>query len=291
MTTNQAFNNFEAPKTDQNIKGKFVYQLPDAFSFSQIKSYNTCPYQYKLAHILKIPIKGSASFSFGKSIHSTMQKFYERLLELNKVNQDSLFDAPKKETHPRTIKAPSPDELLAFYDQSWIDDWYASKSQREEYYQLGKNILRVFRKSQENKWTIPVSLESGFKIKVGDYLVRGQIDRVDQLADGSFEIIDYKTGKVKEKVEGEDRDQLLIYQIALQQLPEYRNVGAPSKLTYFYLNDNAQVSFLGNEKEIARLQEKLINTIEEITAGNFKPTPGQHTCKYCDFKNICQSRM
>ncbi len=272
-------------------KADFIYQLPDVFSFSQIKSYSTCPYQYKLAHILKIPTKGSASFSFGKSVHGAMHKFYERLCELNDVRQDSLFDAPRKNAPIKTTKAPSLDKLLVFYEESWIEDWYNTKLQREEYYQLGKDILREFYKSEENNWTIPVGLESSFKIKIGNYLVRGQIDRIDRLPDGSFEIIDYKTGKAKEKVEGEDKDQLIIYQIALRQLPEYREIGAPGKLTFYYLNDNKRVSFLGNEKEISKLQEKLIKTIEQINSGNFSATPGQHTCKYCDFKNICQYKV
>jgi len=291
LETNKTTNRFDDPKAQEEKKGKFVYHLPDAFSFSQIKSYSTCPYQYKLAHLLKIPTKGSASFSFGQSIHATMQKFYERLKDLNSVSQDSLFDASAAKNKAGKIKAPTLDELLAFYDQLWIEDWYSTKSQREEYRKLGNDILRDFYKSQEENWTIPVSLESWFKIKVGEHLIHGRIDRVDQLTNGSLEIIDYKTGKAKEKDEGDDKDQLLIYQMALQQLPEYRNIGAPSKLTYYYLNENAQVSFLGNEKEITKLQEKLVSTIDEIKSGNFDATPSQHTCKYCDFKNICQYRM
>ncbi|MDD5433714.1 MAG: UvrD-helicase domain-containing protein, partial [Candidatus Pacebacteria bacterium] len=45
------------------------YKLPEHFSFTQLAAFNNCPYQYKLAHILKVPIKGRASFSFGKTIH------------------------------------------------------------------------------------------------------------------------------------------------------------------------------------------------------------------------------
>ena len=121
-------------------------------------------------------------------------------------------------------------------------------------------------------------------------MVRGRIDRIDQLDDGTLEIIDYKTGAAKEKVDGEDKDQLLIYQIAINQLPEYNNIGTPSKLTYFYLNDNSKVSFLGTEKEIEKLKEKLVATIEQINSGDFTATPSQHICKYCNFKDICQFR-
>jgi DNA helicase-2/ATP-dependent DNA helicase PcrA len=277
--------------TKHKDDAEFVYELPKVFSFSQIKAYRTCPYQYKLAHILRIPTSGSASFSFGQSMHSTMQKFYERLKELNQVTQTSLFaETPVGEVSRNGIKAPSLDELLAFYEESWIGDWYQDAAQKATYYKTGKEILRAFYESEKENWTVPVTMEGWFKIKIGEHLVHGRIDRIDQSADGSLEIIDYKTGKSKEKLESEDKDQLLIYQIAVNQLPQYNQVGNAGKLTYFYLNDNVKLSFLGTEKEIEKLKEKMISTMSEIKSGNFKATPSAQVCKNCDFRNICQFR-
>ncbi|MBI2038255.1 MAG: ATP-dependent helicase [Candidatus Magasanikbacteria bacterium] len=272
-------------------KGEFIYELPKVFSFSQIKSYRTCPYQYKLAHVLKIPTKGNASFSFGQSIHSALQKFYERLKDLNRATQTSLFALPEKvEPSSNGVKAPSLQELFNFYEAAWIDDWYKSKAQREEYYKLGKEILQTFYNTEKDNWTIPISLEGWFKIKIGNYLVNGRIDRIDQLPNGQLEIIDYKTGNGKEKLESEDKDQLLLYQIAVNELPEYKNIGAPERLTYFYLNDNLKVSFLGNEKDIEKLKEKVVMAIDKINSQDFTATPSPHVCKRCDFRDICQFR-
>ena len=224
QNTMKHFNN-EVTSTDV---GEFEYTPPSKFSFSQLNSYQRCPYQYKLAHILKIPMKGSAAFSFGNSIHNTLQEFYERVQELNNVKQASLFGLPAEkpsETKANGIKVPNMEELLEMYEDKWIGDWYKSKKQRESYYKKGKDILKVFYTSQEDNWTVPVSLEGFFKIKVGDYLINGRIDRIDKLEDGTLEIIDYKTGKGKDKLATDDKQQLLIYQIAAQTLPEYRNIG------------------------------------------------------------------
>lgn len=279
------------PAVKQHFEG-IVYDLPKAFSFSQIRSYQTCPYQYKLSHILKIPLKGSASFSFGSSMHNTLQKFYERVRVLNSAKQTSLFDTPEVLPEPGGgVKVPSFDELVSLYEESWIDDWYQSKSQREEYYKKGKSILKIFYTSHENNWTIPVSLEGWFKIKVGDYLVHGRIDRVDQLADGSLEIIDYKTGKSKDKVTGSEKEQLLIYQIAAETLPQYRNIGPTSKLTFYYLNDNIKTTFIGKDKDLEKLKEKIVKTIAGIYNGDFKATPSKIVCDRCDFRDICNYRV
>ncbi|MEK7623736.1 MAG: ATP-dependent DNA helicase, partial [Patescibacteria group bacterium] len=201
-------------KKDNTLEIKNLkFEIPKTFSFSQIKAFETCPYQYKLAHILKIPTKGNASFSFGQTIHSTLQKFYERIKVLNSASQSSLFDVSAqpvlssraersgversgRHSDPdsslslgmtKEIKVPSLDELIELYESSWYGDWYASGRQREEYFQKGKEILTLFYQSEEGNWTIPVALESWFKIKVGDYFLHGRMDRVDQLPEGTLE--------------------------------------------------------------------------------------------------------
>ena len=151
---------------------------------------------------LKIPMKGSPYFSFGQSMHATLQRFYERIQELNGLSQDSLFGLPEAPSVTSNIKVPSLEDLLKIYDAAWIPDWYRSKRQREDYYKKGKEALEAFYAQEDGQWTIPVALESWFKVKMGKYLVHGRIDRVDQLPDRRLEIIDYKTGQAKEKLTG-----------------------------------------------------------------------------------------
>jgi DNA helicase-2/ATP-dependent DNA helicase PcrA len=278
------------PSAPLESSGEFLYEFPKAFSFSQIKAYETCPYQYKLAHILKIPSKGNASFSFGQTIHNTLQKFYERIRELNTATQGSLFDSSMHNAK-NGVQVPTLNDLLSLYDASWQSDWYQNKKQREEYYAKGKEILKLFYTAEDGHWTIPVALESWFKIKVGSYFIHGRIDRIDMQPDGTLEIIDYKTGKSKEKVAGEEKDQLLIYQIAAESLPEYRHIGATGKLTFYYVNDGIRTSFLGHSEELQTLKEKLEKTITSINSGNFAATPSQFICAHCNFRDVCEFRI
>lgn len=275
------------------LRDESVYQLPKAYSFSQLTAYQACPYKYKLRHVLKIPTKGSAAFSFGQTMHSTLQKFYEQLTILNSATQISLFDTLPSATPDVTakkIKVPTFKELLAFYEKSWIGDWYENKTQKKEYYTQGKQILKLFYTAQQDNWVVPYGIEKWFKIKVGDYTVHGRMDRIDQLPDQSFEIVDYKTGKSKEMVTGDDKDQLLIYQIAAQTIPEFTRVGTVEKLTFYYLNDGIKTSFLGKDKEIEKLKDKLVHTIDNIAARDFTATPSAFVCEYCEYKNMCEFR-
>ena len=271
--------------------GTFSYDTPKAFSFSQIKAYQTCPYQYKLAHVLKIPMRGNASFSFGSSIHNTLQAFYERVQELNSASQSSLFDKPTNTAMSDSIEVPELSELMEMYDSAWIDSWYQNSKQREQYFEKGKEVLETFYTTHEGNWNVPVSLEGGFVIMIGDHKLRGRIDRIDQLDDDTLEIIDYKTGKGKEKLTSDDKEQLLIYQIAAQTLPQYRNIGEVSKLTFYYVNENMQTSFMGKDKDLQRLEKKVSEAAEGIISGDFTPKPSKFSCTYCDYKNICDFRQ
>jgi len=95
-------------------------------------------------------------------------------------------------------------------------------------------------------------------------------------------IIDYKTGNSKDKLYLDDKEQLLIYQIAAEEVFKIK----PKELIYHYLNDNKKASFLGSEKEIEKMKEKIIREIEEIKNSDFEARPGWQ-CGFCDFKDIC----
>ena len=264
-----------------------LYALPKQFSFSQIRAFQVCPYQYKISYILKIPMKGSHYFSFGNTIHLTLQRFYEKVQELNSVKQGSLFDlaVPEKKASD-DVQVPSLDDLLQLYEKAWIGDWYQNERQRKGYHEKGKELLKTFYKKNENNWTIPVALEGGFKIKVGEYTISGKIDRVDQLPDGSLAIIDYKTGTPKDKLSTDDKQQLLLYQQAASQLPRYRNVGPVSELTYYYVADDVETSFLGAEKDIEKFEEKVVKTLDKMHATDFRTVTRKDGCGRCD---VCQS--
>lgn len=272
-------------------KKEVVYELPQSFSFSHIQMYEACPYKYKLTHVLNLPAKGSHYFSFGTSIHNTLQAFYLRVKELNASAQTSLFEKSREEKAGETVHVPAVDELLQIYESKWIDDWYKSARQKAEYFEKGRAVLRAFYKSQENGWIIPEFLESFFKIRIGGHLLSGRIDRVDRLPDGTLEIIDYKTGKSKEKLTAADKEQLLIYQIAAERLPEYKNVGRVSKLTYYYLEDDLRASFIGESKDLEGLEESISGTIKSIKAQEFIAAPSQFVCEHCDFRDICEFRV
>lgn len=259
--------------------------IPQKFSFTQLKAFEACPYQYRFAHILRIPVPGKAQFSFGKTLHNTLQKFFTLIQERSSVKQGSLLG----ESKAKPSALVTLEELLTLYEQNWLADWFESKTQREEYLAKGKVVLKKFYQDLGKTIPVPLFLEHPFNLKVKDdqaYTIKGVIDRVDE-EDGKLVLIDYKTGTAKDpdKLSLEDKEQLLIYQLAAKEIFD-RTV---KKLYYYYLETGVKAEFLGSEKELIKVKDKVIKTIEEIKQGKFEATPGR-VCQFCDFRNICEFR-
>ncbi len=304
------------------------YPLPTRYSYTQIKAFATCPYQYRFGHILKIPTKGSGTFSFGQSLHVTLQKFFEKYVKGGQKEQQELFSSPSlslratptatvagsaaisfdaqndiasSQSLPRNdrMKLPSLEELLRLLDESWLSDWYESAWQEEEQKKKAKDMLKAFYGDFAASPPQTVFLEKDFNLKIAAgrnvYTFKGKIDRIDDLSwnmeHGTWnktpvELIDYKTGRTRD-LDTQDKRQLLLYQLAAKEVFGLE----PVKLTFHYLEENKKVSFLGSEEELSGLKQELADAVEAIKISDFRPTPSQMACKYCDFREICEYRI
>jgi DNA helicase-2/ATP-dependent DNA helicase PcrA len=261
--------------------------LPEHFSFSQFSAFENCPYQYKLAFIFRVPSKGKASFSFGQSIHKTLNQFLRFYSQVTAAKQENLFGF-KANSDIVLQKSNKTDlnELLRIYEQQWLDDWYQNKKQKQEYQQLGREILKNFYEQfsknppQVANVAGQLALELSFNLKIGNDIIKGAIDRIDVVS-GGVRLLDYKTGQPKEKLDQNDKTQLLIYQAAAQEVFGLN----PVELSYYYLENTTTLSFLGQPHEQQKLKEKISKQIQQIKQSDFKATPGWQ-CQFCDFREI-----
>ncbi len=270
--------------------------IPEKSSYSQLRAFNTCPKQFKYAHILKIPVEGRHTFSFGKSIHNTLFKFFTLVKERAGKKQESLFSAQggmgDRQGGPSSGSGHSAvglDELLGIYEAEWIEDWYLSKQHKEDYFQKGREALQGFYEAHAGKFPTPLYLEQPFHMKLGDYTFKGVIDRIDPVGSDkdTVEIIDYKTGQLPKngKLSPEDREQLMIYNLAARDVLKLK----PTQLTYYYIDKNKPISFTANDKDLDKLKKDLEDKVANIRKSDFHADPG-FWCKTCDFRDICEDK-
>ena len=250
------------------LQQKPVSSLPKYFSFTQFKSFQTCPQQYRFTHLLKLPSRGGPERSFGQSLHKVLEAF---------LRDYSL--------QPR-FKADWP-QLLKIYEENWIADWYESEKQEKDFFQKGKKQLRnFFRDFQKNPPPLWLAngrpwLEKDFSFSLARNLFKGRIDRVDKI-EGGVEIIDYKTGLPQKRLNADRHRQLLIYQIAAEEALHL----LPQRLTFYYLQDGSRLSFLGCSEEKEKTKKEIAEVIREVKKSSFPPRPGYY-CRFCDYRRIC----
>ncbi len=266
-------------------KEKVDYNIPEIFSFSQLMTFDKCPRQYEYAYLLKVPsLKDSPSLIFGRVIHDTLYRFLLPLISNNNM-QKELF-----EKDSNILESLSREKLFSCYDHYWQDEGYANKEERDNYRQRGLDILdnfykQVKRESLSNIYFLEKAFKFKFNFPANSFSFRGKIDRVDKLENGNFEIIDYKTGKAKDKIGSEDRRQLVLYKVVCEALYDIK----VDVLSYFYLEGD-KLSFTPKDKDVEKVEEWLLKHVSDIKEMKFDPDPSSFKCGYCDYRDICDYR-
>lgn len=240
------------------------------FSYSQIETYDRCPKLYEYRYLLRVPEPESAALSFGSSVHRSLELFYNDFIRGESVN----------------IKT-----LLNYYRQSFLPLGYLSKALQERTFKHGEQLLSNYFRQYFDANTQTIATEKRFTLKLKDpqqskeYLITGVIDRLDKKGN-SYEIVDYKTGKMPQESALRNSLQLGIYALAATD-PEFLNIDPEQvKLTYHYLEQGKRFVVETTADKIEKTKTKVLSTLAKLTGGNFLPNPGFY-CDFCPFKIIC----
>lgn len=257
----------------EDIRKAFVKNLERNLNYSQISSFENCPYQFYFKYVLQIPGSESHARSFGLTVHNTLKEFYERL----RISKQGLS---------KMSKPPTQTDLLEIYKNKWQSGGYENPKQEEDRYRAGEEALKNFYKEFYDKSQDPILLEHRFRVPMGDFWLKGTIDRVD-VTDKGLEIIDYKTGSVPKDPKHIEKDlQLPTYALALEKIQDKKLY----QVSLLYVQEGVKVSTKISKKDKAKSIEAITKSLDEIKELKFPPKPGP-LCKFCDYKNICNYAM
>jgi ATP-dependent helicase/nuclease subunit B len=170
--------------------------------------------------------------------------------------------------------------------------------------------LRVDAEYRSATGAQPVAVELAFGSEPGSDVAvqtpagavkfRGRIDRIDELADGSIAVVDYKSGKPYraresggDPLSGGERLQLPVYSLAAKAA-----YGADRKVRagYWFVGDPTPPEWTTLDDAVHhRLAEVVATLAEGIEAGRFPARPGPSdgrnsrgaNCTYCPFDAMC----
>ena len=257
--------------------------IPEKFSYSQLKDFETCPLKYKYQYYLKLPVPGSQYLSFGNTIHKVFEEYIKKFKEDSTFSQPDLFGKSKT-----TPLLPPVSFLEKLYEKNWIEEWYQNKAERNRYFKQGKEMLQQFFDECVKNTPKPKYVEQSFILFLDKFRLVGRIDRADETKDGLI-IYDYKTGKAPSRTEKRDIDQLYIYQWAAQEHLKEKVVG----LKYWYLKEKDNQFLdeeLASDEDIAKLKAELLSimnrVVETIKYDRFKEEHKRAKEHKCDFEYL-----
>ena len=236
---------------------------------SRLGTYLQCPRKYDFQHVKKLPTRPSQNLDLGSNVHAALR------------------DWMRLEPAGRTW-----DALLEFYRAAWRANRpaFADKS-REELRQWGERGIAMLRRFAQDVAPdlAPLAIEKWVGIDFGEFEVRGKVDRLDLLPDGSLRVVDYKTGKFPRDAARTRADDLAAAVFA--RGASTHMAGAPvADVEYLYLESMERLTFPIDDA----WQQQRETVVESLAraqlaaekSGDFPPAPGP-LCGWCDFRDRC----
>jgi DNA helicase II / ATP-dependent DNA helicase PcrA len=233
--------------------------LLNRLSASAVATYEKCPLQFKLDREWKLPSDDPAAMQYGSVMHSVLRAWSEALIKDRPLSESQLLDLFST--------------LLA---SASIEDPY----QHELYERQGFQQLRDFLANPPASKVLHT--EEGFEMRMGDAIVTGRIDRIDDLGQGRVAIVDYKTGKPRSQEDADESLQLSIYALAAQSKWGYQS----EELILHNLDGNSSVVTRRSPIELETAKHRVASVMAQVEAGQFHPTPGSH-CQFCAYRSLC----
>lgn len=274
---------------DEQLFKRLTYKLDykiekssqDKVSISKIEKYNKCPFYSYCQDSLNLKEKeldGIKVIDVGTILHSVAELFGEYCIN-NNINEKEIEQI-----------------AIEIYNKVLENDNYSHlKINNLEYLSLKNESINlckvIYYQTQNSDYKIS-KLEYKFKnFKVGDILLSGIIDRIDETED-YFNIIDYKTGKDKfsfADVYTGKKLQLIVYSYIYERLTNKQNSGfyyMPISNKFistqedFYKKYKLSGVTLNNQGVIKRIDKKLVSQNESDII-NVKYTKSGEISKYC----------
>ncbi len=243
--------------------------------------YRNCPRQFLYSELYQIPIieKDSQYLNFGNSIHKTLEWSVNSALEKGVYpDKQTIIDVFNKKLE--TYKFESEEKYIEYIERG--------KKCIENYYHhlISTPVQNIF------------AVESRFDgIKIEHTPIKGFIDRIEKNEDGSFSLLDYKTGSAKSKNDiAEDKkyehyyNQLRFYKLAFET--KYPGSTVSNAGLIFAEEPEKNVVLEITEEETQDIKNKILETLENIKAMKFDPVDykkqQEKNCEFCDYKMICR---
>ncbi len=266
-----------------------AYIFPEKIFPSALNHYLQCPFKFKCHNDKELKaefIEKPESF-VGKVIHLAIKDFFD--ITKIPINERKNQDVGKllRYCWAKTLKNDWSNEYWNAEERIKL---FGSVEQEKAFGHKAIAMLNNYISSADLS-IVPLSLEDWLECRVGEFIIAGRIDRIDQDSSSSISVWDYKTGKLPyynniEKIIAEDL-----------QIPIYAIIG--SKLNPFakkiragliYIKYSKVYDIIWDKDELKEIEKKIIAIIEKVKNKNDFPSRTNKLCPWCEYKEICPEK-
>jgi DNA helicase-2/ATP-dependent DNA helicase PcrA len=242
---------------------------PLMLSHAQIDDWLTCPLKYLFAHVAHVPLAGDPSFMYGNAVHHALKIWHQHRIKGLPIDVEDVVSA---------------------FDSAWSSEGFLTREHEERMQAQGRDALRRFIARDAAAEITPLAVETEFRFKVGDDVVIGRWDRIDERAEGIV-LVDYKSSEVDdaEQAEKRARESLRNGQLGLYALAyfEARQV-MPARVELQFVGTGQVGSAEVEPEHLERGRERVREAAAGIRQARFPAKPDQRNCGYCSYRLFCQ---
>ena len=278
----------------EHARATFAFGGDAPLSANQLEDYATCAFRTLGKRLLHIDVDDLDDAELGprergKLLHHCLEKFFRRMRDEARL--------PLRGTAEEmaVLHEIARAEMDAFAEEQHVGHRALWELKRVE---LLETLVAVVESERE---AAPVELERPFgfddegswpALRVGDVHVRGIVDRIDRLADGTLLVLDYKSGRLAALAPRLKAEALLApeFQLALYaEMVRQRYPSARVDAAYVSLRDARRTATLrgnGIDPSALPLAAAVQERVSRMRSGHFAVRP--LSCDYCDLKPVCR---
>jgi len=266
-----------------------AYIFPPKIYPNTLNCYLRCPFKFKCHNDKEIKAKfiESPESFVGKIMHMVLKDFFD--INETPINERKNQDLGKMLKHS-WARVPKNDWNKEYWSAEERIKLFGSEEQ-EKTFGLKAIIMLNNYISGADLSVIPLSLEDWMEYSLGEFILAGRIDRIDQDSPSSISVWDYKTGKLPyhnsiEKMMVED-SQVPIYAIISSKLNPFAE---KIRAGLIYVKYSRVYDIVWTKNDLKHIENRIISDIKKAQNENdFQPKINT-LCPWCEYKEICPDK-
>ncbi|MGO9334522.1 MAG: RecB family exonuclease [Acidimicrobiales bacterium] len=249
--------------------------LPGTLSPSKITAFTNCPLAFRFSVVEHLPEPPSSAALKGTLVHRALELLfteYPRGSRSRPAAQASLDAAWQQQQGGEELEGLALDEAET---AAFISD--------------ARVLVDRYLELEDPDGVRVLGLELNLSTDLDGVTVRGIIDRLDELDDGSLAVVDYKTGRAPRAEQSRSR----LSGVQMYALMCESELGRrPSVVRLLYLRDRIVISAAPTDQTMRGARQRALGVWSAIERAckqdDFRPNPSS-LCRFCSFRAYCPS--